>query len=181
MSTIDGIAEKSEVLWHDVVQFAPDLIGIWLDGMTLTVKSLMLAWQLEHSPVPLVPMRCPESATLKVPAAACGRVWKPLNGALNVIGYCPMLIQTMPVSWQEAQPAVTPAWIMDAVGAGVINPLFTPAVLVDTAGTRAAGVLPKWQFSHVVEVGKCEPTPAGDVGGITMLVTPKYAEALPGP
>ena len=83
-----------------------------------------------------------------------------------------MLIQTMPVSWQDAQAPVTPAWIMDAVGAGVMNPL--PGVeRGEFAGTKAAGVLPKWQFSHVVEVGKCEPTAAGDVGGITMmLVTP---------
>ncbi|MEI8158204.1 MAG: hypothetical protein WCH60_15170 [Burkholderiales bacterium] len=43
---------------------------------------------------------------------------------------------------------------MDAVGAGDLNPLFTPAVLVETPGTRVAGVLPKWQFSHVVEVGR---------------------------
>ncbi|MEI8158203.1 MAG: hypothetical protein WCH60_15165 [Burkholderiales bacterium] len=95
MSAIAGITEKSVVVWHDVVQLAPDLIGIWLVGITLTVKSLMLAWQLEHSPVPLVPVRCPESATKNVPAAACGRVWNPLKGELVVIGYCPMLIQTI--------------------------------------------------------------------------------------
>ena len=42
---------------------------------------------------------------------------------------------------------------MDAAGAGDMNPL--PGVdLVDTAGTKAAGVLPRWQLSQTVEVGK---------------------------
>ena len=91
-----------------------------------------------------------------------------------------MLIQTMLVSWQDAQAPVTPAWIMDAVGAGVMNPL--PGVeRVATAGTKAAGVLPKWQFSHVVEVGRCEPVPDAANGGITILVMPKYLLATPVP
>jgi hypothetical protein len=74
----------------------------------------------------------------------------------------------MLVPWQEAQPDVTPEWIMDAVGAGVRKPL--PGVeRVDTPGTRTAGVLPKWQFSHVVEVGRCDVTPDATDGGITMI------------
>jgi hypothetical protein len=61
---------------------------------------------------------------------------------------------------------------MDAVGAGVLKPL-PGAVLVATPGTNAAGVLPRWQDSHLVEVGRCELTPTGDVAGMTtMLVMP---------
>jgi hypothetical protein len=62
---------------------------------------------------------------------------------------------------------------MVAVGVGVRKPL--PGVeRVETPGTRAAGVLPKWQFSHVVEVGKCEVAPDAADGGITIIfVIPK--------
>jgi hypothetical protein len=39
------------------------------------------------------------------------------------------------------------------VGVGVKKPL--PGVdRVDTPGTKAAGVLPRWQLSQVVEVGR---------------------------
>lgn len=98
-----------------------------------------------------------------------------------MIGYCVMLIQTMPVSWQDTHPPVTPAWIMDAVGAGERKPLLTPAVLVVTAGTRPAGVLPRWQFWQEVDVGRWELAIAGVVPGITMLVMPKKVLARPGP
>jgi hypothetical protein len=58
---------------------------------------------------------------------------------------------------------------MDAVGVGVRKPL--PGVeRVDTPGTSAAGVLPKWQFSQVVEVGKCDVAPDAAEGGITMIL-----------
>ena len=67
------------------------------------------------------------------------------------------------------------------MGAGDKKPLFTPAVLVVTAGTSPDGILPKWQFWQVVEVGRCELAVAGDVGGITILVTPKKLLASPGP
>jgi hypothetical protein len=42
---------------------------------------------------------------------------------------------------------------MVAVGAGVLK-LLPGALLVATAGTSVVGVLPKWQLSHLVEVGK---------------------------
>jgi hypothetical protein len=82
MFAIVGITDRSGFVWH-AVQAAPDLNGIWFAGVALAVKSFKLEWQLEHSPV----LGCEASATWKVPAVACGRVWKPLNGALVVIGY----------------------------------------------------------------------------------------------
>jgi hypothetical protein len=42
MSATVGITEKSGFVWQ-VVQAAPVLIGMWLVGMALTVKSLRLA------------------------------------------------------------------------------------------------------------------------------------------
>ena len=70
MFTNDGIVVKTGSVWQ-AVQAAPDLIGIWFDGRTLTVKSLKLVWQFEHSPVVgwgIV------SFTKNVPAVGCGRV-----------------------------------------------------------------------------------------------------------
>ena len=111
--------------------------------------------------------------TKKVPALVCGRVWKPLNGATVVMGYWPMLIHTILVSWQVVQPPVVPAWIWVAVGVGARKPL-PGAALVATPGTNTEGVLPRWQFSQVLVVGKCELTPGVVDGGITtILVTPK--------
>ena len=89
MSTIAGMTEKSELLWHEVQVAAPE-VGMWLAGLDGAVKSLKLAWQFEQSPV----VGCLLSATKKLPDVACGRVWKPLKGAAVVIGYCDMLIQT---------------------------------------------------------------------------------------
>ena len=58
---------------------------------------------------------------------------------------------------------------MDAVGAGVRKPL-PGALLVATPGTRVVGVEPRWQLSHFVELGRCELAPAGEVGGMTMIL-----------
>lgn len=70
-------------------------------------------------------------------------------------------------SWQVLQLPLTPVWIMDAVGAGVAKPV--PGTEVDAlAATRPEGLLPAWQFSHVVLVGRCDVAAAGDVGGITV-------------
>lgn len=138
-------------------------------GKAVAVKSFMLAWQLEQLPV----AGCAVSLTKKVPAAFCGRVWKPLNGAVVVMGYWPMPIHTILVSWQVVQVPVVPAWIMVAVGVGARKPL-PGAVLVATPGTSTEGVLPRWQLSQVLVVGRCEPTPGVVDGGITtILVTPK--------
>jgi len=99
-----------------------------------------------------------------------------------VIGYWPMLIHTALVSWQLEQLPVTPLWIIAAVGAGLRKAL-PGALLVATAGTNALGVLPRWQFSHLVELGRCEPAPLAPRGGMTtILVTPKkVAPVMPGP
>jgi hypothetical protein len=80
-----------------------------------------------------------------------------------------MLIHSALVSWQLAQPLLTPVWIAPAVGAGSKKPL-PGAVLVATAGTKLAGVLPRWQLSHWVELGRCELAPTGEVGGITTIL-----------
>ena len=75
-------------------------------------------------------------------------------------------------SWQVEQPPVIPVWIMLAEGAGRRNPEL-PTTRVELAGTVAEGTLPAWHVSQVVPVGKCEEEPAGEVGGITIiLVTP---------
>jgi len=80
------------------------------------------------------------------------------------------------------QPLATPEWIIAVVGTGVAN--FVPGALsVAFAGTEAAGVEPRWQVSQVVPDGTCEAAPAGEVGGITMiLVMPvKLAPVIVGP
>ena len=59
--------------------------------------------KVEHSP-----FGWEASATKKVPLLVCGRVWKPVNGALVVIGYLPIPIHTKLVSWQDAQLLLTP-------------------------------------------------------------------------
>ena len=89
MSAMVGMTEKSATVWH-AVQLALAEVGMWLAGLEGEVKSLKLAWQFEQSPV----VGCLLSATKKVPAVACGRVWKPLNGAAVLMGYWPMLIHT---------------------------------------------------------------------------------------
>ena len=99
-----------------------------------------------------------------------------------VIGYWPMLIHTALVSWQLEQLPVTPLWIIAAVGAGLRKAL-PGALLVATPDTNALGVLPRWQLSHLVELGRCEPAPLAPRGGMTtILVTPKKVEpVMPGP
>ena len=43
-------------------------------------------------------------------------------------------------------------------------------MLLELADTSVAGVLPAWQFSQVLEVGRCEVAPTGELGGITMML-----------
>ena len=92
-----------------------------------------------------------------------------MNGADVVMGYCPTLIHTLPVSWQALQVPLTPAWIMEPLGAGSKKALPGTERLA-TPGTKAAGVLPRWQFSQVLDVGRCEPAPKAVEGGITMIL-----------
>jgi hypothetical protein len=56
---IDGITEKSELVWQDV-QFALADVGIWLPGLAAVVKLVVLAWQFEQSP----PTGCAASVML---------------------------------------------------------------------------------------------------------------------
>ena len=72
-----GSAEKSP--WQ-AEHSAPVAYGMWMAGAEGPSK-LDTLWQLAHSPMGWV-----ASATKKVPATACGRVWKPLYGALVVMG-----------------------------------------------------------------------------------------------
>ena len=73
------------------------------------------------------------------------------------------------LSWQFEQPLEIPVWIMDAVGAGLRKPL-PGALLVATPGTSVVGVEPRWQLSHLLELGRCELGPGGEVGGMTMIL-----------
>ena len=62
--------------------------------------------------------------------------------------YRPTPNQDIPLSWQLTQPFDVLAWIMAPVGAGVLNAVLgTDSVAF--AATRAAGVLCKWQLSHL--------------------------------
>jgi hypothetical protein len=77
------------------------------------------------------------------------------------------------------QEAVTPEWFIAAVGTGVANVLVA-AVLVATAATKVEGVLPKWQVSQVVDVGKCWVDAAGPVvGGITTMESVPWKGPVP--
>jgi hypothetical protein len=78
------------------------------------------------------------------------------------------------VSWHEAQPPVVPAWIIAAVGAGSMKPVPGPVVLVALLAIIPAGTLAIWQFSQLVDVGKCAFGPGPLAKGITtMLLMPK--------
>ena len=85
-----------------------------------------------------------------------------------VIGYLDTLIHTMLLSWQAAQLPLTPAWICAAVGAGFRKPL-PGALALATPAIKPDGVLPAWQLSQVVEVGRCELLPGELLGGITTI------------
>ena len=89
-----------------------------------------------------------------------------------------MPIHVLPASWQDAQPEVMPAWICVEVGAGVAKRL-PGAVAVALAATSPDGTLARWQLSHVVDEGMCEPAPAGLVDGIvTMRLIPAKVEPV---
>jgi hypothetical protein len=175
-----GITEKSVEVWQ-AVHCAVAEVGMWLAGVSSALKKLVLPWHCEQSPL----AGCAASATLKVPAAARGRVWKPVNCAppasvVGAIGYALMPIQTGPLdSWQVEQPLVTPLWICAVVGAGVAN--FVPGAMVVAALAATfpnCSTVPRWQVSQVVDDGMCELGPSGEIGGITtMLVMP--ANELP--
>jgi hypothetical protein len=82
-------------------------------------------------------------------------------------------------SWQLLQPAVTPVWICGPVGAGVAKAV-PGAVLVADAAISPPGTVAKWQVSQLVELGMCEPAPAGLVGGMpTMRAMPANADDVP--
>ena len=70
---IDGITEKSELVWHDV-QVELAATGMWLLGFAAAVKLVVLPWQFEQSPL----TGCAASVMLLPPPAALGRVWKPV-------------------------------------------------------------------------------------------------------
>jgi hypothetical protein len=83
-----------------------------------------------------------------------------------------MSIHTWPLSWQLVQPLVMPVWICAVVGTGIAN-LLPGALVAAFAAMDPAGTEPMWQVSQLVTDGICELAPAGEVGGITMiLVTP---------
>jgi hypothetical protein len=130
-----GSTEKSAEVWQ-AVHCAVAEVGMWFDGLSVALKKLVPLWHCAQSPV----VGCAASATLKVPAAVRGRVWKPVYCApavsvVGAIGYALTPIHTKLASWQPEQPLVTPAWICAVVGAGVAKKL--PGVLrVATAGTR---------------------------------------------
>jgi hypothetical protein len=155
---------------------------MWLAGLSWPLKKLVPLWHWLQSPL----AGCEASATLKVPAAARGRVWKPvycapLVSTVGAIGYALMPIQTELASWHEEQPLVMPEWICAVVGAGVANSV-PGAVLVALAWIRpdTLASVPAWQLSQVVLDGMCEPAPIGDVGGMpTMAVMPEKLAAVP--
>jgi hypothetical protein len=95
-----------------------------------------------------------------------------------------MFIQTSavlvpPASWQVEQEPVTFLWFIAAVGTGNAKSL-ADAVLVVTAGSKTDGVLPAWQSSQVVEVGKCDvDDPVPVVGGITIMLNVPWNGPVP--
>ena len=90
-----------------------------------------------------------------------------------------MPIQTELVSWQAEQPELTPLWICALVGAGLAKAV-PGAVRVADAAISPPGTLARWQVSHVVDDGMCEPAPIGLVGGMpTMRLMPAKLAALP--
>ena len=63
-------------MWHEL-HCAEAEYGMWLAGLSTPVKAVVLPWHWLQSPL----VGCAGSATLKVPAALRGRVWKPLYWA----------------------------------------------------------------------------------------------------
>ena len=85
------------------------------------------------------------------------------------MGYGLMPIHTMSFSWQLVQLPVTPSWIMAELGAGAKNPL-PGAACTALPGTKAVGMLARWQLSQVVEVGRWDWAPCVVEGGITTML-----------
>ena len=75
-----GMTEKSLLVWQALHCAVVD-VGMWLAGLSCALKKLVPLWHWLQSPV----AGCVASATLKVPAAARGRVWKPVYCAPVVL------------------------------------------------------------------------------------------------
>ena len=75
-----GITEKSVDVWH-AVHCAVAAVGMWFAGLSWPVKKLVPLWHCEQSPVD----GWVASAMLNAPAAARGRVLKPVYCALAVL------------------------------------------------------------------------------------------------
>ena len=76
MFVIVGITAKSAAVWQ-AVHCAVAAYGMWLAGRSVALKKFVSLWHCEQSPV----AGCAASATLKVLAAARGRVLKPVYWA----------------------------------------------------------------------------------------------------
>jgi hypothetical protein len=77
---VSPAVEKSPgTTWQ--VEHVAIVVGMWPLGLIVPVKKFVPMWHCEQSPL----LGCPASATLKVPAAARGRVWKPVYCALATI------------------------------------------------------------------------------------------------
>jgi hypothetical protein len=78
-----GITAKSADVWQ-AAQVAAAAVGMWLAGLSCAEKKVVPLWQFEQSPV----VGWAASATLNVPAAVRGRVWKPVYCApvVSVVG-----------------------------------------------------------------------------------------------
>jgi hypothetical protein len=163
-----GITEKSVLVWHDVHCAVAD-VGMWLAGLSCAVKKFVPLWHCEQSPL----LGWALSATLKVPAAARGLVWKPVYCApfvstAGAIGYALIPIHTKLESWQLEQLPVMPVGICAVVGAGVANAV-PGAVFVAAAATGTAGIDARWQVSQAVPDGMCDVAPTGAVGGMATI------------
>jgi hypothetical protein len=68
-----GSTEKSVDVWQ-AVHCAFAAVGMWFAGLSCALKKFVPLWHCAQSPL----LGCAASATLKVPAALRGRVWKPV-------------------------------------------------------------------------------------------------------
>ena len=113
-----GSPRSRPLVWQ-AVHCAAAAYGMWLAGLSWAVKKLVPLWHCEQSPLD----GCAASATLKVPAAVRGRVWKPVYCAparqhrrRDRIAAHPHPDELAVVAAE--QPLVMPAWICAVVGTG---------------------------------------------------------------
>ncbi|MEO8310596.1 MAG: hypothetical protein ABI520_05440, partial [Caldimonas sp.] len=79
---VSPATEKSPATtWH--VEHVVSVVGMCPLGLIVPVKKFVPLWHCEQSPL----LGCAASATLYVPAAARGRVWKPV--------YCAPVVRTV--------------------------------------------------------------------------------------